>query len=38
MCTNTNTESQPVRDMFLEDVLERTGFTIGRSSKWVAAF
>jgi len=26
---------QPVRDLFLEDILERTGHKIGRTSKWV---
>ena len=25
----------PVRDLYLEDVLERTNFIIGRGSKWV---
>ena len=27
--------THPVQDLFLEDVLERTGFTIGRGSKCV---
>lgn len=26
--------THPVRDLFLEDVLERTGFGVGKASRW----
>ena len=29
--------THPVRDLFLEDALEQTGFVVGRGSKWAAA-
>lgn len=28
--------THPVRDLFLEDALEATGFAVGRGSKWAA--